>query len=347
MISTPTLRGLARLVDDVGLVEHADGAVAAPRFGYCTDDAGRALVLVTRLPADPLAPAIAARAVAFLRRCQQTDGTFVLRLGPDGRPTGHPPSDDAWGRAMWGVAAATSVPWPDIACSASELFVTGSQHKSSYPRAAAHAVVAAATVLARDPSHPPARRLLDANLPAVPRTGRHRCWPWPEPRLTYANALIPEAMMAGGHAAGDDETLGEGLDLLGWLVHHELAASGRFSFTPTRGAGPGERVPGGAFDQQPIEAWTMAEACARAFDLTGEPRWAALVGAAAGWFDGDNDAGAVMWDTTSGGGYDGLHAGGVNGNQGCESTLALIATCYLAWRATAARAAGEARSSTR
>jgi hypothetical protein len=33
-----------------------------------------------------------------------------------------------------------------------------------------------------------------------------------------------------------------------------------------------------------------------------------------------------MWDPATGGGYDGLHADGVNLNQGAESTLAMIST---------------------
>ena len=34
----------------------------------------------------------------------------------------------------------------------------------------------------------------------------------------------------------------------------------------------------------------------------------------------------TMWDPDTGGGYDGLHADGVNYNQGAESTMAVIST---------------------
>jgi hypothetical protein len=39
-----------------------------------------------------------------------------------------------------------------------------------------------------------------------------------------------------------------------------------------------------------------------------------------------------MWDPNTGGGYDGLHADGVNSNQGAESTLAAISTLQHAHR---------------
>ena len=50
------------------------------------------------------------------------------------------------------------------------------------------------------------------------------------------------------------------------------------------------------------------------------------------WFAGDNDAGAVMWDPSTGGGFDGLEAAGRNENQGAESTIAVVATHQLARR---------------
>ena len=96
------------------------------------------------------------------------------------------------------------------------------------------------------------------------------------------------------------------------------------------GAGPADRAP--AFDQQPIEVAAMADACARAATVTGDPSWLDGLGLAIQWFAGDNDAGAVMWDPDTGGGYDGLQAWGPNLNQGAESTLALLATLQHARR---------------
>lgn len=53
---------------------------------------------------------------------------------------------------------------------------------------------------------------------------------------------------------------------------------------------------------------------------------------AAAWFQGSNDAGALMWVPETGGGFDGLHADGVNLNQGAESTLAVLSTLQHAQR---------------
>jgi hypothetical protein len=94
--------------------------------------------------------------------------------------------------------------------------------------------------------------------------------------------------------------------------------------TPAGGWAAGEPRPG--FDQQAIEVATLADACARAFDLTGERRWADAVVLAGGWFTGLNDIGVALYDERTGGCCDGLEAHGRNENQGAESTLALIST---------------------
>ena len=68
----------------------------------------------------------------------------------------------------------------------------------------------------------------------------------------------------------------------------------------------------------------MADACHRAFVVTGDTEWLAGLDLAVRWFSGTNDAGTPMWEPATGGGYDGLHAHGANLNQGAESTLALV-----------------------
>ena len=45
-----------------------------------------------------------------------------------------------------------------------------------------------------------------------------------------------------------------------------------------------------------------------------------------GWFEGANESGQPMWDSHTGGGYDGLGAAGVDRNQGALSTLAVVST---------------------
>ncbi len=187
----------------------------------------------------------------------------------------------------------------------------------------AFAALGAAEVISVDPDDVAARRLLSDAADAMTGTARRAPWPWPEPRLTYANATLPEAMIAAGSALERPILRQRGLDLLEWLLDRETRR-GHLSVTPVGGSGPEDDGP--RFDQQPIEVAALADACARAQTIDDSLQWANGINAAATWFLGQNDGGVVMWDPTTGGAFDGLEAHGANRNQGTESTLALLAT---------------------
>jgi hypothetical protein len=192
----------------------------------------------------------------------------------------------------------------------------------------AFAALGAAEVLTVDPRHVPARSLLTDAITTIGPIGGDASWPWPEARLTYANAVLPDALLAAGQLLERPDLVEDGLTMLRFLLDRETVG-GHLSPTGVGGSGPGDVTP--SFDQQPIEVATMADACARAEAVTGDTGWRRGIELAAGWFLGTNDVDTVMWDAETGGGYDGLHAGGVNLNEGTESSLALITTLQHAW----------------
>jgi hypothetical protein len=135
--------------------------------------------------------------------------------------------------------------------------------------------------------------------------------------------VLPEALLVAGVALDVSAMIADGLSLLGWLIDVQTR-HGHLSLVPAAGRGPLERGPG--YDQQPIEAAALADACARAYRLTGQSRWLDGVSRAADWFLGANDTARSLFDPVSGGGCDGLERYGRNENQGAESTLALMST---------------------
>jgi hypothetical protein len=135
-----------------------------------------------------------------------------------------------------------------------------------------------------------------------------------DPNHEASRALLSQAAGTIGRAQRS---------LLAWLLETE-SRGGHLSLTATGGWGPGEDRR--TFDQQPIEAASLSDACVRAFACTDDPSWLAGIELSVRWFEGHNDAGVPLLDPVSGGGYDGLTRGGRNTNQGAESTLALITT---------------------
>jgi hypothetical protein len=197
---------------------------------------------------------------------------------------------------------------------------------SGHLRANAFAAIGAAHMLRVDPDHAPASDLLSRTVRIIVEAARARI-PWPETRLTYDNARLPEALLVAGTVSGDRRLIDLALRLLEWLVGVETIRD-HFSFTPAVGWTPGEPRPG--FDQQPIEAAAMAEACYRAWSVTGESIWMARALRAVQWLFGRNDTGMTLYDPDTGATSDGLMRDSVNQNRGAESTLAGLTALQVA-----------------
>jgi len=77
------------------------------------------------------------------------------------------------------------------------------------------------------------------------------------------------------------------------------------------------------FDQQPVDAGALVEACLAAYESTAEPRFRMAAYQAYGWYFGDNVHGIPVYDAESGGVCDALTPHGLNRNMGAESVLSI------------------------
>ncbi|MFN0030269.1 MAG: glycosyltransferase [Acidimicrobiales bacterium] len=334
------------LSNAIGTFEHADHTSPRVEHGFCTDDMARVLITTSREPRpDTYVRALEALAYRFVEDAQSVEGQSRNRRSATGHWEDRATVQDCWGRSVWAFGTAAHHSTEDwVRQSALAGFEYGVQQRSPWPRSMAFAALGAAEVLAVHPHHFGARALLRDAVKTIGKPLPSQDWPWPEARLTYANAVLPDALIAAGTALERPEVVQDGLRLLGWLLARETA-DGHLSPTPVGGSGPTDHTPQSAgaarsarsghlarYDQQPIELATMADACARAATVSDDPRWLEAVRLAAEWFAGNNDSGTPMQDPASGGGFDGLTATGANQNCGAESTLAMISTLQVAAR---------------
>lgn len=321
----PLFDHLLSISNAKGTFEHADHTRARRGHGYCTDDVARVLIVVSREPnPSDAVRELGATSFQFVVDAQGADGRVRNRRTANGRWRGERGVDDCWGRSVWAFGTAVRHATDDSTRRrALAHFDKGAEQRSLSRRSMAFAALGAAEVLTVDVRHQRARDLLRDAVTRIGPVMANAPWPWPEPRLAYANAALPEVLIAAGSFLDRPDMTNGGLTLLRWLLDRETV-DGHLSPTPVGGAGPEARAP--SFDQQPIEVAAMADACARAAAVTGDDAWRHGVELAIRWFEGDNDANALMWDPETGGGFDGLHAAGPNLNQGAESTLALIST---------------------
>jgi hypothetical protein len=314
------------MTDRVGLFEHAHFVTPRTEHGYCADDVARALVVVLREPARTRALDVAAETyLSFLESAVCEDGSVRNRRSATGDWDAEASTGDCWGRTVNALGfAARAGTTRSIRLRATRAFLRAAQMRSTDVRASAFAALGGAEFLRGRPEMPgPAASLLRDSLAGIPR-GVSSGWQWPEPRLRYANAALCDALIFGGAVLRRLDDMREGLRMLAVLLEIETGDRGHLSVTGTSGRGPRETGP--LWDQQPIEPAVIADACAHAAQVTGDPSWRRRVSLACAWFLGANDADVVVYDTRTGAGHDGLHPDGRNQNCGAESTIAALST---------------------
>jgi hypothetical protein len=147
-------------------------------------------------------------------------------------------------------------------------------------------------------------------------------WCWLENSLSYANGKLPHALLLSGQWMQRNDMTDMGLKSLEWLLSIQTEKD---HFVPIGNAGWYKK--GGTkarFDQQPIEANAMIEACVEAFNITRDKMWIDNAVMCFNWFLGLNDLNMPLYDPKTGGCRDGLMADGINQNEGAESSLAWL-----------------------
>jgi glycosyltransferase involved in cell wall biosynthesis len=326
---------LRRLTDDTGVLQHAKYTVPDRAHGYCLDDNARALIFAVRagrLLGDDAADLseLAATYLSFLDHAlTDPPGRFHNFMGYSRQWLDEVGSEDSHGRALWGLAAAATYGLePGFVGVATRLFNAALPATASFtsPRAVALTIVGIHEYLRRfggDVGAQRVREQLAEWLFARFRSYGADDWPWPEEALNYENARLSQALLLSGQWMNRGDMTEMALKSLDFLVRVQKSPEGYFQ--PVGYKGWYKR--GGVkarFDQQPVEAQSMIEACIGAWHVTRDERWLADAGMCYEWFLGRNDLRVALYDYASGGCRDGLQADGVNQNEGAESTLAWL-----------------------
>jgi glycosyltransferase involved in cell wall biosynthesis len=328
------LRHLRALTDDTGLLQHATFCVPRYGEGYCLDDNARALLLMARIAEAgtenrDAVRALATRYLAFVHaafdpgRARFRNFLTYARAWPE--VVG---SEDSHGHAVQALGTVIGRgTGPDTAV-ANELFHAALPATVDFtsPRAWATTLLGIDEYLHAyegDRRVEDVRTHLADRLHAAYARTQSAEWPWFEAELTYANAQLPHALIASGARMGRADVVTAGVRSLAWLVDVQRGPDGRFAPIGTNGFATrgGDAA---QFDQQPIEAATTVAACLEAERVTHDPQWAKHARSAFDWFLGQNHLDRWLYDPSTGGCRDGLHAERVNENQGAESTLAFL-----------------------
>ncbi|MCK8458024.1 glycosyltransferase family 4 protein [Sphingomonas faeni] len=342
----PDFAAVERMSDSTGMLQHSIFSIPDRRHGYCIDDNCRALMLMSAMPdLDDVTRdkwmTIYASFVQYawnpdtrrFRNFMNFDRTWCEDSG----------SEDSNGRTLWslGVTArdAQAAKHRDWATAMFDSTASMALELGSL-RAQAFAMLGAAAMLEAKPGHQLSLSILEAfpkvHLDLLAKARRPE-WQWFEIVLAYDNTRLPQALIRAGQALGRQDLIDCGLATLDWIVAKQTSPEGRFRAVGSESFNRPYADPL-QFDQQPLEAQATVDACAAAFEATGDMRWHDEAQRAYGWFLGANDLDLPLASVADGGCYDGLMPTGLNRNQGAESILALqLASCAISGVSKAAQ----------
>jgi glycosyltransferase involved in cell wall biosynthesis len=325
---------LKAFTDDTGILQHANFTIPDRSHGYCTDDNARALLAAAMgqkyLPTNGWGlDILSGHYLGFLLYAyNEKNGRFRNFMTYSRLWMEEIGSEDAHGRAIWCLGKAVAfLADPGHLAMSTTLFNQALPVVETFqsPRAIAFCLVGVHAYLDKFSGDSDVRRIRKVLADRLFNQFKNNAtddWPWLENALNYANGKLPHALLLSGQHMQRNDMIDMGLNSLKWLL---AITTEDKHFVPIGSNGWYEQGgPRARFDQQPVEANSMVEACVEAFKITRDHIWFESAAMCFNWFLGQNDLNMPLYDPKTGGCRDGLMADGINQNQGAESSLAWL-----------------------
>jgi len=329
-VPEPSLDHLKRLTDDTGLYQHAKFTVPNREYGYCADDNARAVIVMTRYYAqyhEPEALRLFDTYLSFVLHSQNSNGLIRNFMNFDRSWLRKEPTNDALGRVLWALGTVMATPpAPAYLSVIKNSFDRSVKHvERQYPRGMAYSILGMSDYLKQFPGASDIKRQLEIaadELMAQYKENSFPDWQWFEDALTCDNAILPYAMFIAGLTFENEKYIEVAEKTCEFLLANTFNGD-HFSFVGCNGWYERGKTRA-AFDQQPIEVASTVMMLRAAYDATEDSRFLTLQRKAFDWFLGENDLHIPLYDFRTKGCCDGLMAGGVNLNQGAESTISFL-----------------------
>ncbi len=332
------LEHVKKMTTDFGMIQFSKINQPDIDSGYTLDDNARAMIAMCQhfeLTGDKDDINYIRIYLGFIKYCLQSTGHFLNYVNGEKQfaEQNHETNlEDSNGRAVWAlgylVSIADLLP-ADLKEDAATILhnaLPGLVHMNS-TRAMAFTIKGLYYSHTKDPS---ARNIslmteLGDRLVQMYRHEAESDWQWFESYLTYANSILPEAMLCAWLVTGE-------------LSYKEIARSSfHFLLSKTfstkrikvisnknwlhKGKEPVQTVIGG---EQPIDVAYTILALSKFYDVFRDEEYKWKMEMSFNWFLGANHLHQVIYNPCTGGCYDGLEENYVNLNQGAESTVSYL-----------------------
>jgi hypothetical protein len=147
-------------------------------------------------------------------------------------------------------------------------------------------------------------------------------WEWFEDYLTYANSILPEAMLYTWLLTRENIYKDIAISSLNFLLSQIFNENGIEVISNKNWLKKGQVA--GHYGEQPIDVSYTIMTLSKFYDVFKDKDYLLKMETAFNWFLGNNRLHQIIYNPCTGGCYDGLEETHVNLNQGAESTVSYL-----------------------
>ena len=329
------LNHLKKMTTNTGIIQFSKINQPDIRSGYTLDDNARALVVTCmyfELTGNEKSIQDIRKYLTFIKSCMQPAGDFLNYVDKDNKFTDQNKAanlDDANGRAVWALGYLLSLTnlLPGDVISEAKAIIEKSMHRIETvhsPRAMAFAVKGIYYYLstADSPENLLHLKTFANRLVQMYKHESNEKWEWFEGYLTYANSILPEAMLYAWLKTRKTVYKKIAISSFNFLLSQIFNENGIEVISNKGWLQKGQKA--GHFGEQPIDVAYTVMTLSKFYDVFNDENYRQKMETAFNWFLGSNRLHQIIYNPCTGGCYDGLEETHVNLNQGAESTVSYL-----------------------
>ena len=329
------LNHLKKMTTNTGIIQFSKINQPDIRSGYTLDDNARALVVTCmyfELTGNEKSIQDIRKYLTFIKSCMQPAGDFLNYVDKDNKFTDQNKAanlDDANGRAVWALGYLLSLTnlLPGDVISEAKAIIEKSMHRIETvhsPRAMAFAVKGIYYYLstANSPENLLHLKTFADRLVQMYKHESNEKWEWFEGYLTYANSILPEAMLYAWLKTRKTVYKKIAISSFNFLLSQIFNENGIEVISNKGWLQKGQKA--GHFGEQPIDVAYTVMTLSKFYDVFNDENYRQKMETAFNWFLGSNRLHQIIYNPCTGGCYDGLEETHVNLNQGAESTVSYL-----------------------
>lgn len=330
-----TLKHLKRMTTTTGIIQFSKINNPNILSGYTLDDNARALVAMCmfyKLTDNEKSLAYIQLYLNFIELCLQPNGSFLNYVDFDKQFTPQNETtnlDDANGRAIWALGFTISLkgllPF-ELISKAQEIMVKTIPHLEDMHSTRSLAFAIKGLYYYNHVNNSAENinliKILANRLVQMYKHESSIEWEWFEGYLTYANSILPEAMLYALLVTNDPIYKEIALKSFKFLLSQIFNENGIEVISNRSWLHKGQIA--GRYGEQPIDVAYTIMTLSKFYDVFKDIDYQQKMETSFNWFLGKNRLHQIIYNPCTGGCYDGLEKTHVNLNQGAESTISYL-----------------------